>query len=54
MLTLLLQAAPVVDAMVRDEDSAIEKIAKLGKLKDAGVLTEEEFAAKKEQLLRDI
>ena len=39
---------------VTQEDSAIDKIIKLAKLKDAGVLTEKEFATKKEQLLREV
>jgi hypothetical protein len=33
------------------EDDVYEQLKKLSKLKDAGVLTEEEFAAKKAQLL---
>lgn len=37
-------AAPV-------EDSALDKLKKLGELKDAGVLSEEEFQAQKQKLL---
>ncbi|WP_077673357.1 SHOCT domain-containing protein [Salinivibrio kushneri] len=33
---------------------AIEQIKKLAELKDAGVLTDEEFQAKKEKLLAEI
>lgn len=36
------------------EESAIDKIKKLAELKDAGVLTEEEFQEKKSQLLSEI
>jgi len=34
-----------------DTDDLIEQLKKLGELKDAGVLTEEEFAAQKAKLL---
>jgi hypothetical protein len=51
------EAVPMAQMMERgaaEEESAIDKITKLAKLKDSGVLTEEEFAAKKEQLLREV
>lgn len=38
----------------QQEESAIDKIKKLAELKDAGVLTEEEFQEKKSQLLSKI
>jgi hypothetical protein len=36
---------------VKPEESPIEQIRKLGELRDAGVLTEAEFEAKKTDLL---
>jgi hypothetical protein len=36
------------------ESDALEQLRKLGKLRDAGVLSEAEFEAKKEELLRRV
>ncbi|WBA11420.1 SHOCT domain-containing protein [Salinivibrio kushneri] len=38
----------------QNQPDAIEQIKKLAELKDAGVLTDEEFQAKKEKLLAEI
>jgi len=45
---------PAPEAAVAAPDTAIEKIQKLAGLKDAGILTEEEFTAKKAQLLAEL
>jgi len=37
-----------------DEEDALEKLDKLGELREKGVITEEEFKKKKKQLLEDI
>jgi hypothetical protein len=37
-----------------DSDSALDRLKKLGELRDAGVITEEEFAAKKSALLGSV
>lgn len=42
------QAAP---APVADQGDVVEQLEKLAALKDQGILTEEEFSAKKQQLL---
>ena len=44
-------SAPTQATMVSTESNAIEEIKKYKELLDAGILTEEEFAAKKRQLL---
>lgn len=46
-------SAPVEPAApaVSNEPDAMEQLAKLGQLRDAGVLTEEEFAQKKAEIL---
>lgn len=38
-------------AIDSNQDAAIEQLEKLGQLKEQGILTEEEFAAKKAQIL---
>ena len=44
-------AAPASEASA-DTDDAFDQIRKLGELKDAGLLTEEEFNAKKAEMLK--
>ena len=44
-------AAPVAAPAEDSADAQIEEIKKLAALKDQGILTEEEFAAKKAQIL---
>jgi hypothetical protein len=44
-------AAPVPAAPADAAEDPVDLLAKLGKLRDAGVLTEDEFAAKKAELL---
>jgi hypothetical protein len=43
-------ATPSVPAAA-SQDDVLEQIRKLGELRDAGILTEEEFAAKKTELM---
>lgn len=38
-------------APVQAEDNQIQQLEKLGQLRDQGILTDEEFAAKKKQIL---
>jgi len=38
-------------AVPQEQDDVYEQLAKLGQLKDQGILTQEEFDAKKKQLL---
>jgi hypothetical protein len=45
---------PSVAAPLRDANDSVEQLRKLGELRTAGVLTEEEFAAKKAELLKRI
>lgn len=47
-------APPVAAAAAADDDDPIEKIRKLDDLRAAGVVTEEEFAAKKAELLAQL
>jgi hypothetical protein len=42
------------DAGISTEDDLFEKIEKLSKLKDLGAITEEEFQAKKTEILERI
>ena len=44
-------AAPEAAAPEADVDAQIEQVKQLAALKDQGILTEEEFAAKKAQIL---
>ena len=44
-------AAPVVAAAPAAEPDAMEQITKLAGMRDAGILTDEEFNAKKAELL---
>jgi hypothetical protein len=44
-------APPQAAAAPQGQDDVYEQLRKLGELKDAGVLTDEEFASKKAQLL---
>lgn len=37
-----------------ERDDPLETLQRLGKLRDSGVLTEDEFAAKKAELLKDL
>ena len=46
-----IRAAAPSARRLRRHDDVYEQIRKLGELKDAGILTDEEFAAKKAQLL---
>ena len=43
--------APAQEGQGTDEPSYLDELERLGKLKDDGVITEEEFEAKKKQLL---
>lgn len=45
------QAAPVAASAPSTDDAVIEQLQKLGQLKEQGILTQEEFDAKKRQLL---
>ncbi len=45
------QPAPPPAAAPMDTDSKIQQLTELGKLKDAGVLTEAEFAVEKSKIL---
>ena len=45
------QAAPPPPAADSDPDDMIERLQKLGELRDSGVLTDEEFAAQKARIL---
>lgn len=45
------QQAPEPVAATPSQDDVIEQLEKLGQLKDQGILTQEEFDAKKKQLL---
>lgn len=45
------QQAPEPVAAAPSQDDMIEQLEKLGHLKDQGILTQEEFDAKKKQLL---
>ena len=47
-------AAPADGPPAMAETAVVELLHKLGDLRDAGVLTEDEFAAKKAELLRRI
>ena len=48
-------AAPIAETMERPAaESALDKLAKLAKLKDAGVISQEEFDEKKEKLMKEI
>ena len=42
------------DAPVASEESNLDKLKKLGELKEAGVITEKEFTEQKTKLLKDI
>jgi hypothetical protein len=44
-------AAPAAPAAGGISDDVVAQLQKLGELRDAGILTEEEFSAKKAQLL---
>lgn len=48
------KAQAVMAAAPVSKDDNLDKIKKLAELKEAGVLTEEEFSAKKEKLLAEI
>lgn len=48
------QAETAVTSPARSADSPLDMIAKLAGLRDAGVLTDEEFAAKKRDLLEKL
>jgi hypothetical protein len=43
--------APAVDSTAAEQPSYLDELEKLGQLRDEGVITDEEFAAKKQQLL---
>lgn len=43
--------APAEQAPVNDTDAQVEQLQKLGQLKEQGILTQEEFDAKKQQIL---
>lgn len=43
--------APAAPAPASEADSMVDQLTQLAKLKDAGILTEEEFTAKKAQIL---
>lgn len=45
------QSAPVESAGTADESSYLEELEKLGELRDKGIITDEEFEAKKKELL---
>jgi len=45
------EAAPAAAAPEADVNTQIEQVQQLAALKDQGILTEEEFAAKKAQIL---
>ena len=45
------EEAPAAKSQEADEPSYLDELEKLSKLKDAGVITEEDFEAKKKQLL---
>jgi hypothetical protein len=50
-------ANPIAEKIERPaeaEESALDKLAKLAKLKDAGVISQEEFDEKKEKLMQEI
>ncbi len=47
-------AAPKVKQESQETMNPFEKLKKLGQLKDAGIITEEEFNEKKAELLRSI
>ena len=46
--------APVINSTKESNDEIIELLKKLGDLKASGILTEEEFDAKKKELLTKI
>ena len=48
------RSVPARAPPARREPDAVDLLRKLGDLRDAGVLTEDEFAAKKAELLRRI
>jgi hypothetical protein len=43
-----------VPASVPDADDPLDKIAKLGELRDRGIVTPEEFEAQKKRLLDEV
>ena len=43
--------APTATLPVSEEDARLQRLEKLGELRDKGILTEEEFAAEKARLL---
>ena len=45
------QPAPPPPAVASDPDDMIERLGKLGQLRDSGVLTDEEFAVQKARIL---
>lgn len=45
------QVTPVPARPAQQEADYIEQLKKLGELRDSGILTEEEFAAKKKKIL---
>ncbi len=45
------ESQTTVDASPNNEEDIVELLERLGKLKDQGILTEEEFTAKKKQVL---
>lgn len=54
IVLLMLMVFPTEEPTTEDETDLVELLGRLGKLRDAGALSEHEFAAKKAELLRRI